>query len=317
MYDSYNLSEDVQNFIEWYEGHDRKVSVKLREEYGTNVSELRVVGNKSYELDLATYGPTDILNQQIGEEDDLVNLNLQSLREIRQGKSQTGKYVDGRYSMDFARVDDVESSIFFNIYDNFMSGQERILNIVVPKDPSIDFLRFSLEWDKLQAENLLGQPEIEVKVNDELYESGTVKPLHNLLATDEDTYVTIGVRIHYDVDYNKREYEEDYKQSLKTSGVKIWNIKFDSGIEEPEHLTYGQYVNEQGISSEVRETRLEEFWRVSRYWRKMSYQTVLESSLKNKTINGLEFANNYSSGDMYADMFLTKSALDTLYDTNI
>ena len=91
-----------------------------------------------------------------------------------------------------------------------------------------------------------------MKVNDELYESGTVKPLHNLLATDEDAYVTVGVRIHYDVDYNKRKYEEDYKQSLMTSGVKIWNIKFDSGIEEPEHLTYSHYVNEQGISSEVR-----------------------------------------------------------------
>ena len=49
----------------------------------------------------------------------------------------------------------------------------------------------------------------------------------------------------------------------------------------------------------------------------MAYQTVVETSLKNLTSAGMKYPNNYSSGDIYGDMFVTKSVLDSHYDMNI
>jgi hypothetical protein len=35
------------------------------------------------------------------------------------------------------------------------------------------------------------------------------------------------------------------------------------------------------------------------------------------TSSGISYSNNYSSGDLYGDMFVTKSVLDPRYDMNI
>ena len=43
----------------------------------------------------------------------------------------------------------------------------------------------------------------------------------------------------------------------------------------------------------------------------------MESSLKNLSSAGLKYLNNYSTGDIYGDMFVTKSVLDPRYDMNI
>lgn len=59
-----NLAKDSEgktNFIRWYEKHSRKTVVSLNDEYGGNVSTLRILGKGSYELDLATYSPTNII----------------------------------------------------------------------------------------------------------------------------------------------------------------------------------------------------------------------------------------------------------------
>ena len=56
---------------------------------------------------------------------------------------------------------------------------------------------------------------------------------------------------------------------------------------------------------------------MSQYKRNLTYQTVVESSLRNYSSAGIKYGNNYSSGDMYGDMFVTKSVLDPRYDMNI
>ena len=64
-YDSDNLWKDIQsgstNFIRWYEEHSRKTIVSLNDEYGGNVSNLKILGRGSYQLELATYSPTNII----------------------------------------------------------------------------------------------------------------------------------------------------------------------------------------------------------------------------------------------------------------
>jgi hypothetical protein len=43
----------------------------------------------------------------------------------------------------------------------------------------------------------------------------------------------------------------------------------------------------------------------------------VETSLKNATSSGICYPNNYSSGDIYGDMFVTKSVFDSRYDMNM
>ena len=56
---------------------------------------------------------------------------------------------------------------------------------------------------------------------------------------------------------------------------------------------------------------------VSQYRRDVPYQLVVESSLNNKTSSGIAYPNNYSTGDIYGDVFATKSAIDPLYNMNM
>ncbi len=76
-------------------------------------------------------------------------------------------------------------------------------------------------------------------------------------------------------------------------------------------------MNEPGISDEEYAIRYNQFWEVSQYKKDLAYQTVVESSLKNMTTAGMTYANNYSSGDLYGDMFVTKSVLNSRYDMDI
>jgi hypothetical protein len=127
--------------------------------------------------------------------------------------------------------------------------------------------------------------------------------------------VLIAVRIHYDVDFNKRDVEKEYKERLLTSGVMLRDIRIDNGVQDSaKRLTFGQYVNEDGIDAETRESRLQEFWKVSQYTRDMTYQMVLESPLCNIVTSGMKYPNNYSTGDLYGDVFVTKSLLDPRYN---
>lgn len=44
---------------------------------------------------------------------------------------------------------------------------------------------------------------------------------------------------------------------------------------------------------------------------------MLETSIRNTSSSGIRSPNNYSTGDIYGDMFLTKSLLDPEYNMNI
>ena len=88
-------------------------------------------------------------------------------------------------------------------------------------------------------------------------------------------------------------------------------------VKEPEHLTFGSYVNEYGISEDERNRRYLQFWQISQYRKDIAYQTVLESSMRNIGSSRFEYRNNYSTGDMYGDVFVTKSVLDPLYNMTI
>ena len=46
----------------------------------------------------------------------------------------------------------------------------------------------------------------------------------------------------------------------------------------------------------------------------IAYQTVVETPLRNLSTASIKYMNNYSSGDLYGDMFVTKSVLDSAYD---
>ena len=76
-------------------------------------------------------------------------------------------------------------------------------------------------------------------------------------------------------------------------------------------------MNEYGISETEHVRRYEQFWNVSKYIRDVSYQTVLETSLKNISSSGIPYPNNYSTGDMYGDVFVTKSILNSNYDMEL
>ena len=130
--------------------------------------------------------------------------------------------------------------------------------------------------------------------------------------------VEILVRMHYDVDFNKRSNEKVYQQMLKDAGVTISNIRVenDFGVCEGD-LTFGSYVNEPGISETEHERRYNQFWEISKYISDTSYQSVLELPLNNTTAAGIKHLNNYSTGDTYGDMFLTKSVLSPSYDMNL
>ena len=96
------------------------------------------------------------------------------------------------------------------------------------------------------------------------------------------------------------------------------DIRVENEVQKPLNtLTFGSYVNEVGIGQDEWKRRYEEFWNVSQYKKNMTYQTVVESSLRNIATSGVKYPNNYSSGDLYGDMFVTKSVLNPEYDMEI
>lgn len=130
--------------------------------------------------------------------------------------------------------------------------------------------------------------------------------------------VDIVVMMRYDVDFGRRNMEHEYRNTLRRSGFLLSNFRVQQDeVERKDNLTFGDYVNETGIESSERELRYNEFWHVSQYKKDLAYQTVVETSLKNRTTSGIAYPNNYSSGDLYGDMFVTKSVLDPRYDMNM
>ena len=276
-----HYDEIVDDFREWYNKHDHKVVVDRYEPYGGNISYLTYIGKSSYEIKLATYSPS----------------------------------VDDQ-------TDDI--GFMFNLYDTFITGKERIIRMRVPVSRDFNELELKFDCEFVKSDILKEQIQWSVFVNGEDWQKiktykirdASIDNVHIDGFNGQD--IDISVMIYYDVDYIKRNSDQEYREALKNSGVRLSNIRIENGmVKEPEHLTFGSYVNEYGISEDERNRRYLQFWQVSQYRKDIAYQTVLESSLRNIGSSRFEYRNNYSTGDMYGDVFVTKSVLDPLYNMTI
>ena len=162
----------VEEFVKWYETHNRRTVVSSKDAYGGNVSDLRCLGVGSYELELSTYSPTEI---NIGGRE-RVWLDADTFRSIRSGEDSVNRYQDGKYIIDNSILDvDGEFQdvgIGFNLYDTFISGKDRILNVHVPVNPDFNnlYLKFGCELHK--EIGLLEEMEVYVsaEINGRVYE---------------------------------------------------------------------------------------------------------------------------------------------------
>ena len=83
----------VEEFVEWYRKHDRKTRITFSDSYGSNISSMKLLGNGSYEIELGTYCPTDIV---VGE-NTWTRLTTDTFRSIRAKKDPENTYEDGAY----------------------------------------------------------------------------------------------------------------------------------------------------------------------------------------------------------------------------
>ena len=145
--------------------------------------------------------------------------------------------------------------IMFNLYDSFISGNERILKIRVPM--SVDSNQLTLKFNcHMINDNLIGKCHGQVYMNDKLvfdsddsttHENPKKLTFHDSSQTDNE--VTISIVINHEVDYNKRNSDHDYRSHLIHSGIVLNNIWIDDGLgKQHENLTFGSYLNEDGIS---------------------------------------------------------------------
>lgn len=316
------------DFIKWHKRHNRKTIVSLDDTYGKNVSMLTFMGVGSYELALGTYSPTDIVVSD-GRRETSISLNSETYRQVRNGESDGNKYEDRKYIFENGLYDASDGSavgtvgFMFNMYDTFITGNDRIIKMHIPIDKDFNKLLLKFEWDVRKDSLLLGEFEATAYVNENMVfevdgpaTGSYVLDLDDTAIKEHDIAIT--VRIHYEVDFGRRSTEREYREMLKKSGVILNDIRIENGVSEGlKHLTFGAYVNEDGISNEEFKKRCDSFWFVSQYKKNMLYQTVIESSLRNVTSSGMAYQNNYSSGDIYGDLFVTKSVLDPNYDMDM
>jgi hypothetical protein len=174
----------------------------------------------------------------------------------------------------------------FNMYDTFITGNDRILKMHIPRDKDFNKLLLKFDWkveDPLKR-GLTGDFEATVVVNEEeafwycpgdpdsSESSGKFeKEITDTAVSDHD--ISIVVRIHYAVDFGKRNTEREYRENLMESGVLLNDIRVENGVSDDwnKTLTFGSYVNEPGITPEEFANRYNEFWLVSQYKKNMAY----------------------------------------------
>lgn len=301
---------------------------------------MNCIGAGSYEIELATYSPTGIVIEP-SDETMPIPLNTDKFREIRADEDAKNKYSDF-HEIDENGVDRlVRKYVFdngdehtkigfnFNLYDNFISGAERTIRLTVPKDKDFNKLHLKFKCVVKHEGNLLGDYEYIVMVDDEEKyrlsrednsgnsQDGEIDVPINDAVLEAHSF-DIKVIVHYQVDFSRRNNEKEYQDLLKNSGITLMDIRIENDIVEAKRqLTFADYVNEVGISDAEHERRIEEFWQVSQYKRDIPYQLIIETSLRNITSSGIGYSNNYSTGDIYGDVFATKSVLDPNYNMNM
>ena len=349
----------VADFVHWYRSHCHKTLVRTPREYGGNESQLTWIGQGSYDLQLAMHGPTSIVMYHGDLYSDLVDevsLNSDTWREARSGRNTICQYNgDGQYVVGADNARQLEESLFvgfkFNLYDNFVSGQARLIDVVVPQNTDYDNLMLKFKCKVRRDPKLSGDmtaivyaPEwmdeaFEATLNDKTSGTSTSSRLPEpeadepncrrksvaipiTLASKGSHVVQVRVVVQFQVDFSKRRQEREYQDALKNSYVELIDVDVvPMGVRphqlKDRELTFADYVNEAGIAEDERKRRYDMFWTPSVYKSNIPYQGVLETPLRNIVGAGLEFPNNYSTGDMYADMFSTKSVLNPLYDMQL
>ena len=148
QYDGINLSKDsngLTDFIRWYKLRNHKTRITLNDTYGTNISRLECLGSGSYNLDLATYSPTDLImmkKRAASSEDVWLGLNTKVFRKARAGLLDWVEYVDGKIVVDNEKVNSSKPIVgmMFNLYDTFITEKDRILRVKIPKDDDFNKL---------------------------------------------------------------------------------------------------------------------------------------------------------------------------------
>lgn len=209
------------------------------------MSTIKCLGAKSYELELGTYCPDGLVFQDDSElssgkidYDSMIRLNSDTFREIRSGKSDNGKYEylgESNHHYVLNNKDGKDVGLLFNLYDSFISGNERILKVNVPRSKDFNSLTFMMSCHLIN-DNLIGDLQGQVFMNDQLvFDSSDSKTKDNpkkLVLMDSslvDNEITISVVIHYNVDYNKRNSDHEYRSNLIHSGIVLNNIWLNDG----------------------------------------------------------------------------------------
>ena len=173
--------------------------------------------------------------------------------------------------------------IRFNLLNGFITGEDRVVKMTIPADKDFNelFLRFS--WtaknsmsDQVEFFASISGEGVEKVVIDDKVAGGEKKngeiefPLHNTILEAREVELT--VRIHYAVDYNRRQSEKEYREWLKETYIMISDIRVENDVvPDSDDLTFGSYINEDGIDEAEHNRRLMQFWQVSRYKNDVSY----------------------------------------------
>jgi hypothetical protein len=125
------------------------------------------------------------------------------------------------------------------------------------------------DWQVVIADGLLGKLDVVMKVGFTEGEKTRIFETRFSESTKASTYaielsnsalhdhtVDIVVLMRYDVDFGKRNSEHEYRNRLKRSGFLLSNFRVEQDeVERKDNLTFGDYVNEAGISSYERDDR--------------------------------------------------------------
>lgn len=94
----------------------------------------------------------------------------ETYRQIRSGQDVVNRYGESGYVFDNSIADDGDSfadvGFMFNLYDTFITGQDRILKMTIPRDADFNHLTFAFEWEIVKADGLLGDMETTIEVKD-------------------------------------------------------------------------------------------------------------------------------------------------------
>ena len=142
----------------------------------------------------------------------------------------------------------------FNLYDSFVSGNERVLKIRLPRSKDSNQLTLKFNCHMIN-DNLIGKCQGLVYVNNRLkFDSDDLSKHENPIelrlqdASITDNEVVISIVINHEIDYNRRNSDHDYRSHLIHSGIVLNDILVDDGNVQQNNLTFGSYVNEDGIT---------------------------------------------------------------------